>query len=109
MRHILPALSKLALGAAAVVLLVATLTLRQGSTAAFDSRDAFAVQIQTGVRALSVPTIAAEWRQEIAAQRMTAQRDLLLSRVLCGTGLFVLIAFGISVAGGRAEPPHVAS
>jgi hypothetical protein len=108
MRHLLPAFTKLALGAAAVVLLVSTFTLRQGTTAAFDRRDAFAAEIQTGDRTLSVPTIAAEWRQEIAAQRATARRDLLLSRVLFGTGLFVLVALAALLRPGQVERPRAA-
>jgi len=109
MRYLLTALPKLALGAAAVVLLVTTLALRQGATAAYDRRDAFAVQVQNGDRTLSVPSVAAEWRQEIAAQRMTAHRDLLLSRVLFGTGLFVLVAFAASLRPGLAERPRAAT
>ena len=109
MRDFLTTLPKLALGAAAVVLLVTTFTLRQGATAAFDRRDAFAAQVQNGDRTLSLPSVAAEWRQEIAAQRMTARRDLLLSRVLFATGLFVLLAFAASLRPGLVERSRVAT
>jgi hypothetical protein len=109
MRHLLTALPKLALGAAAVVLLVTTLALRQGASAAYDRRDAFAAQVQNGDRTLSVPSVAAEWRQEIAAQRMTAHRDLLLSRLLFGTGLLVVVAFAASFRPSLGERPGPAT
>lgn len=100
MRRFLNALPKLALGVAVVVLLVTAIALRQGAGAAFDRRDAYAAQIQNGEHTLSVPSIAVEWRHEIAAQRMTARRDLLLSQVLLGTALFVLLAFAAPLLPG---------
>ena len=109
MRHPLHALPRLALGAAAVILLVTALALRQGTGAAYDSRDAFAAQIQNGERTLSVPSIALEWRQEIAAQRMTARRDLLLSRVLLGTALFLFLAFAATLRPGLVGRPRPAT
>jgi len=108
MRHMVQSLPRLALGAAAVALLATTLILRQGAAAAFDRREAFAAQIQSGERTLSVPSIAAEWRQEIAAQRVIARRDLLLSRVLLGAGIFVVIAFAVSLRPPE-ELPSIAS
>ncbi len=109
MQHLLKALPKLALGAAAVVLLVTALTLQLGAGASYDRRDEFAAQIQNGERSLSVPSIAAEWRQEIAAQRATARRDLLLGRVLLGTALLVLIAFAATPRPGFVGRPETAS
>jgi hypothetical protein len=90
-------LPKFVLAATAVVLLLAAVVLRVGSGAAYDSRDAFAAQVEGGQRTLSTSTVAREWRSEIAAQRMTAQRDVVLSRLLLATGILALVAFGVSL------------
>jgi hypothetical protein len=90
-------LPKFVLAATAVVLLLAAVVLRLGSGAAYESRDAFAAQVEGGQRTLSTSTVAREWRSEIAAQRMTAQRDVVLSRLLLATGILALVAFGVSL------------
>jgi hypothetical protein len=97
MRHLLNSLPKFALAAAALVLLLTAVVLRQGTGAAYESRDAFAAQVQSGERTLSTETIAKEWRSEIDAQRMKARRDVIVSRVLVATGLLALVAFAVSL------------
>jgi hypothetical protein len=90
-------LPKFVLAATAVVLLLAAVVLRLGSGAAYERRDAFAAQVEGGQRTLSTSTVAREWRSEIAAQRMTARRDLVVSRLLLATGILALVAFGVSL------------
>jgi hypothetical protein len=97
MRRLLNSLPKFVLAATALVLLLAAVVLRQGFGATYESRDAFAAQVEGGQRTLSTSTIAREWRSEIAAQRMTARRDLVLSRLLLATGILALVAFGVSL------------
>jgi hypothetical protein len=97
MRRLLNSLPKFALAAAALVLLLAAVVLRLGSGAPYESRDAFAAQVEGGERTLSTSTVAREWRSEIAAQRMTARRDLVLSRFLLATGILALVAFAVSL------------
>ena len=97
MRRLLNSIPKFVLAATAVVLLLAAVVLRLGSGAAYESRDAFAAQVEGGPRTLSTSTVAREWRSEIAAQRMTAQRDVAVSRLLLATGILALVAFGVSL------------
>jgi hypothetical protein len=104
MRRLLNTLPKFALAAIVLVLLLATVVLRQGSGAAYESRDAFAAQVEGGARTLSTSTIAREWRSEIAAQRMTARRDLVLSRLLLATGILALVAFAASLRPTPSAP-----
>jgi len=104
MRRLLNSLPKFALAAIALVLLLAAVVLRQGSGAAYDSRDAFAAQVEGAERTLSTSTVVKEWRSEIAAQRMTARRDLVLSRLLLATGILALIAFAVSIRPTPAAP-----
>jgi hypothetical protein len=102
MLRLLNSLPKFALAAVALVLLLAAVVLRQGSGAAYESRDAFAAQVEGAERTLSPSTIAREWRSEIATERMTAGRDLALSRLLLATGILALVAFAVSL---RPTPP----
>lgn len=108
MRRLLNSLPKFALAAGALVLLLAAVVLRQGSGAAYERRDAFAAQVEAhavgGEQTLSTSTVAREWRSEIAAQRMTARRDLVLSRLLLATGLLALVAFAVSLRPTPAAP-----
>jgi hypothetical protein len=104
MRRLLNSLTKFPLAAAALVLLLSAVVLRQGSGAAYERRDAFAAQVEGGERTLSISTVAREWRSEIAAQRNTAQRDLALSWLLLATGLLALIAFAVSLRPTPARP-----
>ena len=104
MRHLLNSLPKFALAAAALVLLLAAVVLREGTGAAFESRDAFAAQVEAGERTLSISTVAKEWRSEIAAQRFTARRDLVVSRFLLATGILALVAFAVSLRRSPAAP-----
>ena len=100
----LNSLPKFVLAATALVLLLVAVVLRQGSGAAYESRDAFAAQVEGGERTLSTSTVAREWRSEIAAQRMTARRDLVLSRLLLATGILALVAFAVSLRPTPAAP-----
>jgi hypothetical protein len=93
----LNSLPKFVLAASALVLLLAAFVLRQGSGAAYERRDAFAARVEGGERTLSTTTVAREWRSEIAAQRMTARRDLILSRLLLATGILALVALAVSL------------
>jgi hypothetical protein len=104
MRSLLNSLPKFALAATVLVLLLTAAVLRQGSGAPYERRDAFAAQVEGGERTLSTLTVAREWRSEIAAQRMTAQRDLVLSRLLLATGILALIAFAVSLRPTPATP-----
>jgi hypothetical protein len=97
-------LPKFVLAATAVVLLLVALVLRLGSGAAYESRDAFAAQVEGGQRTLSTATVAREWRSEIAAQRMTARRDVVLARLLLATGILALVAFAVSLRPTPAAP-----
>jgi len=105
MRRLLNSLPKFALAAAALVLLLAAVVLRQGTGAAFERRDALAAQVEAGEVTLSTSTVAKEWRSEIAAQRMTARRDLVVSRFLLATGILALVAFTVSLRRSPAAPP----
>jgi CO/xanthine dehydrogenase Mo-binding subunit len=104
MRRLLTSLPKFVLAATALILLLAAVVLRQGSGATYESRDAFAAQVEGGERTLSTATIAREWRSEIAAQRMTARRDLGLSQLLLATGILALVAFAVSLRPIPATP-----
>ena len=104
MRRLLNSLPTCALAAAALVLLLAAVVLREGSGAAFESRDAFAAQVEAGERTFSIPTIAKEWRSEIAAQRMIARRDRIVSHVLLATGILALVALPVSLRQSPAPP-----
>jgi hypothetical protein len=104
MRRLLNSLTKFPLAAAALVLLLSAVVLRQGSGAAYERRDAFAAQVEGGERTLSTSTVAREWRSEIAAQRNTAQRDLALSWLLLATGILALAAFAVSLRPTPAAP-----
>jgi hypothetical protein len=104
MRRLVNSLTKFPLAAAALVLLLSALVLRQGSGAAYERRDAFAAQVEGGERTLSTSTVAREWRSEIAAQRNTAQRDLALSWLLLATGILSLAAFAVSLPADARDP-----
>jgi hypothetical protein len=104
MRRLLNSLTKFPLAAAALVLLLSAVVLRQGTGAAYERRDAFAAQVEGGERTLSTSAVAREWRSEIAAQRNTARRDLVLSWLLLGTGLIALVAFAVSLRPTPAAP-----
>jgi hypothetical protein len=104
MWHLLNSLPKFVLAAVALVLLLTTVVLRQGSGAPYERRDAFAAQVEGGERTLSTQTVAREWRSEIATLRMTAQRDLALSRLLLATGILTLVAFAVSLRPTPAAP-----
>ena len=105
MRRLLNSLPKVALAAAALVLLLTAGVLLEGSRAAYDSRDAFAAQVERGERTLSISTVAKEWRSEIAAQQFKARRDVILARVLLATGALALVAFAVSLRLTPAPPP----
>ena len=104
MRRLPNSLTKFPLAAAALVLLLSAVVLRQGSGVAYERRDAFAAQVESGERTLSTSTVVREWRSEIAAQRMTARRDLVLSWLLLATGLLALVAFAVSLRPTPAAP-----
>ena len=92
MRPFIAALPKIVLALATLALLGVGLFLRPAtSAAAIERRDAFAGEIERGEKTLSTATIAKEWRAEIAAQRMIAERDSILSWGLLAVGLLGLI------------------
>lgn len=100
MQRFIAALPKFVLALATLVLLGVGVALRPAtSAAAFERRDAFAGRIERGEQTLSTATIAKEWRTEIAAQRMIAGRDSILSWGLLAVGVLGLIG---SVASFRA-------
>lgn len=100
MRPFIAALPKFVLALATLVLLGVGVALRPAtSAAAYERRDAFAGRIERGEQTLSTATIAKEWRTEIAAQRMIAERDSILSWGLLAVGVLGLI---VSVASFRA-------
>jgi hypothetical protein len=110
MRPFMASLPKFVLAIASLVLLGAGLALHlagpaKTSAASYESRDAFAARIERGEQSLSTATIAKEWRSEIAAQRVTAQRDSILAPVLLAMGVLTLIASVASLRGTTAAQP----